>query len=69
MSDTRIICDFSAEDDQGRELLKSLHQFPPWSVERAEMEAHLFMVLARSAWRQADRLRESQRRAERRKRK
>lgn len=66
---TRIICDFSAEDEEGRELLETINQFPEWSVERAEMEAHLFMVLARSSWREADRLRDSQRRAEIRRRK
>ena len=58
---TRIITEFKAEDDKGRELLAALNQFQPFTVERAEMEAHLFMVLARCAWREADRYRQLER--------
>jgi hypothetical protein len=58
---TRIIVEFKAEDDQGREILAAISQFPNYTVERAEMEAHLFLTLARVAWREADRYRASER--------
>jgi len=66
---TRIVVEFRAEDEEGTAILNAVRQFPNYSVERAEMEAHLFMVLARVAWREADLYRASERkRANRRQR-
>jgi hypothetical protein len=59
---TRILVEFKAEGEDGAEILAAINQFRPYTVERAEMEAHLFMVLARSAWREADQLRAIERR-------
>jgi hypothetical protein len=59
---TRILIEFRAEDDKGREIIEALNQFPQYTVERAEMEGHLYMVLARCAWREADRYRQTERR-------
>ena len=58
---TRILVEFRAEDDKGREIIEAINQFRPYTIERAEMEAHLYMVLARCAWRDADRLRQIER--------
>jgi len=58
---TRLVVEFRAEDDEGISILNAVRQFPNYSVERAEMEAYLFMVLARSAWREADLYRASER--------
>jgi hypothetical protein len=67
---TRILVEFRAEDEQGAEILTAINQFSPYTIERAEMEAHLFMVLARVAWREADQLRRIEnRRAHQKKRK
>jgi hypothetical protein len=57
----RITVEFRAEDDGAREILTAISQFPNYTVERAEMEAHLFLVLARVAWREADRYRATER--------
>jgi hypothetical protein len=59
---TRILVEFKAEDSEAAEIIEALNQFAPYTVERAEMEAHLFMVLARVSWRDADRLRQTERR-------
>jgi hypothetical protein len=59
---TRILVEFRAEGEDGAKILAAVNQFRPYTVERAEMEAHLFMVLARSAWREADQLRAIERR-------
>jgi predicted nucleic acid-binding protein len=59
---TRILVEFKAEDEGAAEILEALNQFDPYTVERAEMEAHLFMVLARVSWRDADRYRQIERR-------
>jgi hypothetical protein len=59
---TRILVEFKAEDKGAEEILVALNQFAPYTVERAEMEAHLFMVLARVSWREADRYRQVERR-------
>jgi hypothetical protein len=64
---TRLRIDFRAEDEGAAEIVKAVNQFQPYTVERAEMEAHLFMVLARVAWREADMLRAAERRAANRK--
>ena len=64
---TRILVEFRAEDEGAKEILEALNQFQPYTVERAEMEAHLFMVLARCSWRDADRLRQTERRSANRK--
>jgi hypothetical protein len=64
---TRIIVEFKAESEDGAEILAAINQFRPYTVERAEMEAHLFMVLARVAWREADQLRAVERRLAKRK--
>ncbi len=58
---TRILVEFKAEDEGAREILEALNQFKPYTVERAEMEAHLFVVLARCSWRDADRIRQAER--------
>jgi hypothetical protein len=63
---TTIEVQFSAQDEKGREILEALNQFPEYSLERAEMEGHLFMVLARVSWREADRIRLLERRQGRR---
>jgi hypothetical protein len=59
---TRILVEFKAEDEGAAEIIEALNQFAPYTVERAEMEAHLFMVLARVSWRDADRYRQIERR-------
>jgi hypothetical protein len=59
---TRILVEFKAEDSEAAEIIEALNQFAPYTVERAEMEAHLFMVLARVSWRDADRFRQIERR-------
>lgn len=59
---TRILVEFKAEDEGAQEILEALNQFEPYTVERAEMEAHLFIVLARVSWREAERLRVAERR-------
>jgi len=66
---TRILVEFKAGDEGAAQILTALAQFPQYTVERAEMEAHLFMVLARCAWREADRHRQIERRRANRKRK
>jgi len=66
---TRLVVEFKAEDEQAAEIITALNQFQPYTVERAEMEAHLFMVLARVSWREADQLRAIDRRRSNRKRK
>lgn len=58
---TRIITEFRADDEEGAKILTALNQFRPYTIERAEMEAYLFMVLARVSWREADRLRVAER--------
>ncbi len=64
---TRILIEFKAEGEDGAEILAAINQFRPYTVERAEMEGHLFMVLARCAWREADQLRAVERRRAKRK--
>jgi hypothetical protein len=59
---TRLVVEFRVEDEGAAEIITALNQFRPYTVERAELEAHLFMVLARVAWREADRLRAVERR-------
>jgi len=59
---TRILVEFRAEDEGAAAIIEAINQFPPYTVERAEMEAHLYMVLARCAWREADRYRQTERR-------
>jgi hypothetical protein len=59
---TRILIDFRPGDAEAVEIIEALNQFPPYTVERAEMEGHLLMVLARVSWREADRLRQAERR-------
>jgi len=54
---TRLQVVFTAADSDAAEIIEALNQFKPYTVERAEMEAHLFMVLARVSWREADLLR------------
>lgn len=54
---TRLLVELRAEDAGAAEIITALNQFEPYTVERAEMEAHLFMVLARCSWREADRWR------------
>jgi len=63
---TRLQVTFKAEDEGAAAIVEAVNQFRPYTVERAEMEAHLFMVLARVAWREADRLRAAERRTARR---
>ena len=65
---TRILVEFRAEDEDGQQIIAAINQFKPYTVERAEMEAHLFMVLARVSWRDADRYRQIERRLANRKR-
>ena len=64
---TRLQVTFKAEDEGAAAIVEAVNQFQPYTVERAEMEAHLFMVLARVAWREADMLRAAERRAANRK--
>jgi hypothetical protein len=64
---TRLQVTFKAEDEGAAAIVEAVNQFRPYTVERAEMEAHLFMVLARVAWREADMLRAAERRASNRK--
>jgi hypothetical protein len=59
---TRLVVEFKAEDEGAREILEALQQFPQYTPERADMEAHLFLVLARVSWREADRMRSVDRR-------
>ena len=59
---TRILVTFQAEDAEAAEVLEALNQFEPYTVERAEMEAYLYMVLMRCAWRDVERLRQTERR-------
>jgi hypothetical protein len=59
---TQILVTFEARDDEAAEVIEALNQFPPYTVERAEMEAYLFMVLMRCAWRDVERLRQTERR-------
>lgn len=59
---TRILVTFQAEDEGAAEVLAALNSFEPYTVERAEMEAHLYMVLMRCAWRDVERLRQTERR-------
>lgn len=62
----RIDVVLSAGDEDAAKIIEAINQFPAYTVERAEMEAHVFMVLARVAWREADFLRASEaRRAKR----
>ena len=58
---TRILVEFRAEDEGAAEIIAALHSIPQYTPERAEMEAHLFMVLARCSWREADRWRAAER--------
>ena len=59
---TRILVTFQAEDAEAAEVIEALNQFEPYTVERAEMEAYLFMVLMRCSWRDVERLRQAERR-------
>ena len=51
LAEVRVVGDVTAA------IVEAVNQFRPYTVERAEMEAHLFMVLARVSWREADLLR------------
>lgn len=57
---------FLAHDQKAEEILTAINEFPAHTPERYEMEAFLFMTLMRASHRQADRLRDVQRRAEQR---
>jgi hypothetical protein len=59
---TRLLVEFRAEDEGAAAIIEAINQFPAHTVERAEMEGHLYMVLARCAWREADRHRQVERR-------
>jgi hypothetical protein len=48
------------------EALALLDSLPAWEPARQEGEAQVYLALARSAWREADRLRELRRRREQR---
>lgn len=57
----RLITEWSTDDPTLAAVLTDLAALPDYSVERHEAEAALHMVQARAAWRQADRVRASQR--------
>lgn len=56
---------FHSSDPQTAEMLKTIESFPAHSSQRAEMEWFLFTTLAKAAGRQADRLKELERKGER----
>ena len=53
----RLTTEWSTDDPQVAEALKTIMATPPYSPERHEAEAGLHMLQARWAWREADRLR------------
>lgn len=57
----RLTVDFSTSDSKMAELLTTIRGLGT-TPERLECEAHLYLALARSAWREADRLRKLQER-------
>jgi hypothetical protein len=59
---TRILVTFQAEDEGAAEIITALNSIPQYTPERAELEAHLYLVLARCSWREADRMRQVDRR-------
>jgi hypothetical protein len=56
---------FHSSDPDTAEMLRTIESFPTHSSERAEMEWFLFTTLAKAAGRQADRLRQLERKGER----
>jgi hypothetical protein len=59
---TRILVELRAEDEGSAEIITAINSIPQYTPERAELEAYLYMVLARCSWREADRLRQIERR-------
>jgi len=55
---------FYSSDPQIAGMLKWLNGISQWDSVRHECEAHIFVALARSAWREADRLRGLERKRE-----
>lgn len=62
MAGASIEVQFLARDEGAAEIIRALQSVPQYTPERAELEAHLYLVLARCSWREADRLRSAQRR-------
>ena len=60
---TQIRIEFFADDEDGRTMLETMGSVPMYTAARAEMEAHFYMILARAAWREADRYRGVEQRA------
>ena len=60
---TQIRIEFFADDEDARKILEAVTSVPAYTSARAEMEAHLYTVLARAAWREADRYRAVEKRA------
>jgi len=54
-----MIIDFTPENEGEKEVLIALNQFPAYTLERCELEAQLYLMLAKIAWRDAERIRQS----------
>lgn len=61
MSSHPIEVTFTTTSPQLAESLSAIEALPKYSEERAECMAHLYLVLARHEWAEADRIRSSRR--------
>lgn len=52
-----MIVEFRTDDPAEAKILRLLDEMPTYTAARAECEAHLYLALARVAWRDADRFR------------
>lgn len=53
----QILTEWSSDDPKLALMLRRIASFPENSADRCELEGFLHMMLARSCWRDADRLR------------
>jgi hypothetical protein len=61
----QLVTEWSTDDPGLAEMLKSIAALPAYDPDRHELEALLHTQQARLAWREADRLRDLQRRRRR----